>query len=401
MPEPFSLHGEERRGEYPGRDPDTRWMRQALELARDSIGLASPNPHVGCVLVSHGAVVGRGAHHYDRVDHAEAVALREAGEQARGATAYVTLEPCAHTGRTPPCAQALVRAGVARVVVATGDPFALVNGRGLALLREAGIAVTVGVLENEARALNDGFARFVLKGLPFVTLKAGVSLDGRIAPPRARKPAGSVAYLTGAHSLLAVQGLRHAADAVLTGIGTVLADNPLLTDRSGGARRRPLLRAVLDSRLRLPLDSQLVRTAGGDLLVCTAEAPGDPVHAERRRALEAAGVQVRAVGITGADGLDLDAVLRLLAQEYRVLNLLAEGGSQLNRALLGSEPASGAAAIADKLCLFYAPMFLGEAGVPLVAGELPLPLELRRSAISESGSDFLLEAWLRDPWRDG
>ena len=408
MPEPFPFHGEERRsadpGRDPGRDPDARWMRHALELAEASVGLASPNPHVGCVLVRHGIVVGRGAHHYDRKDHAEAVALREAGEQARGATAYVTLEPCAHTGRTPPCAQALIGAGVARVVAATGDPFPLVNGRGLALLREAGIAVTVGVLESQARALNDGFARFVLKGLPLVTLKAGVSLDGRIAPPRSEKAPGSVAYLTGAHSLLAVQKLRHASDAVLTGIGTVLEDNPLLTDRSGGARRRPLLRVVLDSRLRLPVESQLVRTARadpGDLLIFTVDAPGDRAHAERRQVLEAAGVRVRSVGTASAGGLDLRAVLRLLAEEHQVLNLLVEGGSRLNRALLAGDGPDGAGQIADKLCLFYAPMFLGEAGVPLVAGELPLPLEMRRSVISESGSDFRLEAWLRDPWRDG
>jgi diaminohydroxyphosphoribosylaminopyrimidine deaminase/5-amino-6-(5-phosphoribosylamino)uracil reductase len=376
---------------------DARWMRQALQLAEASIGMASPNPRVGCVLVKHGIVVGRGAHQYDRKDHAEIVALNDAGPQARGATAYVTLEPCAHTGRTAPCAEALLKAGVARVVAATGDPNPLVNGQGFAMLREKDVAVTVGVMPDQARALNDGFARWIKHKLPFVTLKAGVSLDGRIAPPRAQKPAGSVAYLTGARSLLAVQKLRHSVDAVLTGIGTVLEDNPLLTDRSGGARRRALLRVVLDSGLQLPVASRLVQTAQNDVLVCTAATTEDRAHRERWNALEAAGIQVRAVGAAPEGGLNLEAVLRLLGEGYGVLNVLTEGGSRLNRALLGSEYG---APIADKLCLFYAPMFLGEAGVPLVAGGLPVPMELRRFTVAESGSDFRMEAYLRDPWRD-
>ena len=400
MPEPY--RGDPRRASDASQNADLRFMRQALELAEASIGLASPNPHVGCVLVKHGVVIGCGAHHYDAKDHAEIVALRDAarqdaGAQARGATAYVTLEPCSHTGRTPPCAEALVRAGVARVVVATGDPNPLVNGRGLAMLREAGVAVTVGVLPEQARALNDGFARWVRGKLPLVTLKAGVSLDGRIAPPRSEKAAGNVAYLTGSRSLLAVQTLRHGSDAVLTGIGTVLEDNPLLTDRTGRARRRPLLRVVLDSRLRLPLESRLVQTAQNDVLVCTAEAPADLEHAQRREALEAAGVQVQAVRAGPQGGIDLHAVLRLLGSQYQALGVLAEGGSRLNRALLESTDGNQ---VADKLCLFYAPMFLGEGGVPLMAGGLPLQVEMRRFAIAESGSDFRMEAYLRDPWRD-
>jgi diaminohydroxyphosphoribosylaminopyrimidine deaminase/5-amino-6-(5-phosphoribosylamino)uracil reductase len=406
------------------RQEDGRWMRHALQLAEASIGLASPNPGVGCVLVRHGVVVGRGAHHYDTKDHAEVSALQDAGPKARGATAYVTLEPCSHTGRTPPCAAALISAGVSRVVAATGDPNPLVNGHGLAMLREAGIATTVGVLTEQARALNDGFARWIRRGLPFVTLKAGVSLDGRIAPSRAEKSPGSVAYLTGARSLLAVQRLRQASDAVLTGIGTVLEDNPLLTDRSGGARRRPLLRVVLDSQLRLPVESRLVQSAADDLLVITCDPDEDssaePASAadngtasatllcapprvdalalhERRRALEAASVTIRAVPRNPTGMLDLHAVLRLLGEDYQILNLLVEGGSQLNRALL--DGASGVP-IADKLCLFYAPIFLGQSGVQLLAGELSLPAEIYRSTLSECGSDFRLDAYLRDPWRD-
>ncbi len=370
-------------------------MRHAVQLAEGSIGLASPNPRVGCVLVRNGVPVGRGAHHYDRRDHAEIVALREAGESARGATAYVTLEPCAHHGRTPPCAEALLRAGVARVVAATGDPNPLVNGQGLALLRENGVDTTVGVLADQARALNDGFARWIRRGLPFVTLKAALSLDGRIAPAHAQKPPGSVAYLTGARSLLAVQRLRHASDAVLTGIGTVLEDNPLLTDRSGGPRRRPLLRVILDSGLRLPPHSRIVQTAREDLLVATRPPEGEAVR--RARVLEQAGVEVLAVPALSAGGLDVRALLRILGERYQVLNLLCEGGSRLNRALLDGGDSE---TLADKLCLFYAPMFLGDAGVPLVAGDLPAQLELRRFSMADSGSDFRFEAYLRDPWRD-
>lgn len=376
---------------------DASWMRMALQLAEASTGLAAPNPRVGCVVVKGGEVLGRGAHYYDRKDHAEVVALREAGAAARGATAYVTLEPCAHTGRTAPCAAALLAAGVARVVVATGDPNPLVNGRGTAMLREQGVAVTMGVMAEEARTLNDGFARWIRTGLPFVLLKAAVSLDGRVAPPQAIKPQGSVAYLTGARSLLAVQKLRHAMDAVLTGIGTVLEDNPLITDRSGGARRRNLLRVVLDSRLRLPLESRLVHSARGDVLVLTGEKPGDEEHRRRRAALEQAGIAVCTVSADAEGRLDVRAGLRLLGQQYGVLNVMAEGGPRLNRTLLERETAP---AIADKLCLFFAPMFLGDEGVPLLAGGLPLQLEYRRFSLAEVGSDFRVDAYLRDPWRE-
>lgn len=387
---------------------DQRWMRLALDLAQQTIGLATPNPRVGCVLVKDGVEIGRGAHLYDDRHHAEVVALRQAASSVSGATAYVTLEPCSHTGRTPPCARALIEAGIGRVVVATGDPNPQVNGRGMQLLLEAGISVTVGVLSAEARSLNDGFARFIRSGMPFVTLKAGLSLDGRIAPAAALRQPGSVAYLTGAHSLLQVQAMRHSADAILTGIGTVLADNPLLTDRSNRQRRKPLLRVVLDSQLRLPLDCRLVQTALAEplhptLLLCTAEPlPGDPpsppYHA-RRRALEAAGIPIATVARTNTGALDLGAILRLLAAQYQILNILAEGGSQLTRSLLTApEDPAGAGPIADKLCLFYAPLFLGDAGVPLLAGPQPISLAMRQTAIAASGSDLRFEAYLRDPW---
>jgi diaminohydroxyphosphoribosylaminopyrimidine deaminase/5-amino-6-(5-phosphoribosylamino)uracil reductase len=389
-----------------GKQQDERWMREALELAAATVGLAAPNPYVGCVLVRDGVVIGRGAHRYDQKLHAEAVALAEAKTGAAaanaiaGSTAYVTLEPCAHQGRTPPCANALVAAGIKRVVVATGDPNPLVNGKGIEILRSAGIAVTQGVLRDQARALNDGFARVMRTGLPFVTLKAALSLDGRIAPPVSIRQLGHVNYLTGARSLLAVHTMRHATDAVLTGIGTALADNPLLTDRSGGQRRRPLLRVVLDSQLRLPLESQLARTAIAEpertpLLLCTPEHTAkDPVVAERRSRLENAGIAIATVARTEAGIIDIESVLRLLAERYQVLHVLTEAGAALNRALL-----AGQSPIADKLTLFYAPLFLGGDGVPLVSGGLPLAVEMHRSSVTESGSDFRLDAYLRDPWK--
>ena len=377
-------------------------MQQALLLAETSIGMASPNPVVGCVLVRGELPVARGAHIYDQLDHAEIVALKEAETKAAGATAYVTLEPCAHTGRTGPCAVALVNAGVRRVVVATGDPNPLVSGRGIAILREAGIEVTVGVLAEQARALNDGFARAIRSGLPFVTLKAGVSLDGRIAPAPTDAPApAATTYLTSPRSLVAVQRMRHASDAVLTGIGTVLHDNPLLTDRSGLPRRRPLLRVVLDSALRLPLDSRLVQSVQDDLLVFTVDAANPRAETLRR-----AGVAVVALphtqscelangsperAVPAQAGLALAQVLAHLGAERGILNLLVEAGSHLNRALLDAE-------LVDKLRLFYAPLFLGERGVPLLAGEASLHPEILRTQLAHSGGDISFEAYLRDPW---
>lgn len=362
---------------------DQQWMRRALELAQKSVGVASPNPAVGCVIVRDGRVVGEGLHSYDARDHAEIVALRAAGIEAEGATAYVTLEPCSHTGRTGPCCEALIAAGVARVVAATGDPNPAVHGRGFARMREAGIVVEEGVLCDEARALNDGFARFIQTRLPFVTLKAGISLDGRIAPAASTRSERAAVMLTGAESQAEVQRMRHAADAVVTGIGTVLADDPLLTDRSGLPRRRRLLRVVLDSHLRLPLDSRLVQTAEDDLLVFCAEA-----DAVRRGALEARGVRVECLP---GERVSLDAVLKRLG-EMEVLSVLLEGGAELNAAALRG--------FVDKLVLFYAPVVLGSEGVPLVAGVERLDVRPVRSLVTTFGSDVRVEMWLRDAWSD-
>jgi len=367
-------------------------MKQALGLARKSIGLASPNPHVGCVLVKDGRAVGEGLHEYDRKDHAEVVALKKAQGEARGATAYVTLEPCSHTGRTGPCADALIQAGVARVVVATPDPNPAVNGEGIERLRNAGIVVDTGVGLAEARELNDGFARHIRTGLPFVTLKAGLSLDGRIAPAPGTVTPGSFAHaapvmLTGDESGADVQRLRHASDAIVTGINTVLTDNPRLTDRSGLPRRRPLLRVVLDSALRLRLDSQLVRTANEDLVVfCTT-----PSH-ERQKSLEALGVRVEVVegAGRGAARASLRQVLERLGQEG-ITSALLEGGSQVNASALGHQ-------LVDKLVLYYAPILLGVAAVPLVSSIEEWKSPLTPAAVRQFGRDFRVESYVRDPW---
>jgi diaminohydroxyphosphoribosylaminopyrimidine deaminase/5-amino-6-(5-phosphoribosylamino)uracil reductase len=367
---------------------DELHMRRALELARATVGLASPNPQVGCVVVRDGVVVGEGAHLYEQFDHAEVVALKQAGELARGATAYVTLEPCSHHGRTGPCAEALIAAGVARVVAATVDPNPLVSGEGIARLRNAGVEVVAGVCEDEARAVNDAFARFIQTGRPLVTLKAAVSADGMVAPAAAQRAARQIHWITGVEARAQVQVLRHAADAVLTGVGTVLADDPLLTDRSGKARRRPLLRVVLDSRLRTPVDSQLVQSAQGDVLVLC----GTGAAAEKMAGLEAAGVEVERVA--EQDGrLDLGAVLDALGRR-KILNLLLECGSELNGAFL-------TAGLVDKAVLFQSERELGAGAVPFAAGFGP-PSLLERSMTgvvrARFGNDACLSAYLRDPW---
>jgi diaminohydroxyphosphoribosylaminopyrimidine deaminase / 5-amino-6-(5-phosphoribosylamino)uracil reductase len=366
---------------------DERWMRLALQLAQEAIGLASPNPTVGCVLVKNGRIIGRGAHVYDRRDHAEIAALKEAGENAaRGSTAYVTLEPCSHTGRTGPCADALIAAGIERVICATKDPNPEVNGQGLAKLEAAGISTAFGLFEREARALNDGFACFIQNHRPFVTLKTAVSLDGRIAPAPGKAPAGAPYMLTGEESLAAVQAMRHRSDALITGINTVLADDPLLTDRTGLPRRRKLLRVILDSSLQLRLDSQVVRTASEDVIVfCTTPVP------ERARVLEAMGLRVeRLDGNGGSRRVDLKKVLGRLGS-MNITSAMIEAGSHINTSALSQ-------GLVDKLHVFYAPVFLGERGTPMLGAVDTLWPELSHTSLKRSGPDISFEGYLRDPW---
>ncbi|MHB1021143.1 MAG: bifunctional diaminohydroxyphosphoribosylaminopyrimidine deaminase/5-amino-6-(5-phosphoribosylamino)uracil reductase RibD [Acidobacteriaceae bacterium] len=369
---------------------DEDWMRLALEQAWRSVGLASPNPAVGCVLVKDAQVIGEGFHIYDNRDHAEIVALKQAGNAAAGATAYVTLEPCSHQGRTGPCADALIRAGVRRVVAATLDPNPLVSGNGIAKLRAAGIETTVDIRQQEARALNDGFAKFIQTRQPFVTLKAAISLDGKIAPPPHTRTSNSPHWLTGNTARAHVQTLRHASDAILTGIGTVMADDPALTDRSGLPRRRPLLRVVLDSQLQLPLDSQLAQTANNDVLVfCTTNAPST-----RRAALEAKGVHVEELPADAETAqVSLQKALARLG-ELQILNVLIEAGSQLNGTALRQQ-------LVDKLVLFYADIELGPDAIPFaegVASPYPLQQSLQHLTHEQFDSDACVSGYLYDPW---
>jgi diaminohydroxyphosphoribosylaminopyrimidine deaminase/5-amino-6-(5-phosphoribosylamino)uracil reductase len=372
--------------EFVSMRSDEGCMWRALESARATVGLASPNPQVGCVVVRDGVVVGEGAHFYDERDHAEIVALRKAGELARGATAYVTLEPCSHHGRTGPCADALIAAGVGRVVAATVDPNRQVRGRGIERLRAAGVEVVVGVCEAEARAVNDAFACWVRTGRPLVTLKAAVSADGMIAP--AVSVRGEIHWVTGVEARAEVQRMRHGVDAVLTGIGTVLADDPLLTDRSGGARRRHLLRVVLDSRLRIPVDSRLLKTVSGDVLVvCDRQAEAEAVGV-----LEAAGAEVVRVAAGGAGRLDLGAVLDLLGRR-KILSVMLECGSALNGAFLKQ-------GLVDQVELFYSERELGPGAVPFAVGVEANELEHSLKGVTRTRfeADVRVSGVLRDVW---
>jgi len=320
----------------------TDYMAEALELARRGIGLASPNPMVGAVVVRDGEVAGRGFHTWAGVKHAEVLALEEAGERARGAALYTTLEPCAHQGRTGPCAEAVVAAGITRVVAALEDPNPRVSGLGFQKLREAGVEVILDQAHaGEALKLNEPFVHFMRTGRPLVFLKAAVTLDGKIAAPEDNQ-----GWITSGEARLHVQQVRHAADAILTGIGTVLGDDCLLTDRTGLQRGRPLLRIVLDSQLRLPLTSRMVESCRDDVLVATTSA----ASAERRKALEARGVQV--VVCDGADGRTSLRKLVEYLGERQILSLMIEAGSKVNWAALES-------GVADKIFFYYAPKILG------------------------------------------
>jgi diaminohydroxyphosphoribosylaminopyrimidine deaminase/5-amino-6-(5-phosphoribosylamino)uracil reductase len=353
-------------------------MEHALELARKGVGLASPNPTVGCVIVKDGAILGEGFHQYDWRDHAEIVALKQAGERARGATLYVTLEPCNHTGRTGPCTEALIAAGISRVVAAMEDPNPKTRGVGFTRLRGAGIEVVTGLLESEAEKLNEAFACWISTRKPFVTLKSALTLDGQLALPQSRGSKKRL-WITSEESRAEVQRMRHASDALLTGIGTILADDPLLADRSELSRRRRLLRVILDTRLRLSPKARIVETADDDLLVFTAISLKSP----KARNLQNAGVELISLK-AGGHKIDLKAVLIELAKR-EILSVLLEAGPRLNGAAL-------AAGIVQKLVLFYAPKIAGHSNVPFLLnanGKFP-PLHFR--SFQQFGPDIAVEA---------
>jgi diaminohydroxyphosphoribosylaminopyrimidine deaminase/5-amino-6-(5-phosphoribosylamino)uracil reductase len=391
-------------------EQDAYWMRRALELARRGIGVCSPNPVVGCVILDRaGQVAGEGWHEYDLRDHAEVVALKAAGSptlsaesaerrghpatqrapsvpnigRLRGGTAYVTLEPCNHTGRTPPCTQALIAAGLKRVVAATIDPNPAVAGHGMDALHAAGLRTSIGVCEREARRLNEGFARWSQHRRPLVLMKVAMSLDGRIAPPAGQHLAREPYWITSEAARAAVQPLRWQADAALVGVDTVLADDPMLTDRSGLRRRRPLLRIVLDSALRMPLDAKMVATAANDVAIFTVSS-----DKERIRELTARGVRVEVLPAE-AGRVPLGKVLDKLGEEG-ILTLLTETGTRLNTALL-------AGGLVDRVHLFVSPQIMGSDAVPAFRG-MADAIRMAEVEVERYGNDLGLCSLLRDPW---
>jgi diaminohydroxyphosphoribosylaminopyrimidine deaminase/5-amino-6-(5-phosphoribosylamino)uracil reductase len=379
---------------------DEQHMRRALDLARAGVGLVSPNPAVGAVVVdASGREVGAGTHTYEGVKHAEVLALDQAGHASRGGTLYLNLEPCSHHGRTGPCADAVIAAGIRRVVCSMQDPNPRVAGQGFAKLRDAGITVQVGLFEAEAKKLNESFAKYIQSGKPLVTLKSAMTLDGKIADaskpgaePGCATPATEGArsgyhWITGEIARTHVQQLRHQSDAILAGVGTVLADDPLLTDRSGRPRRRKLLRVILDSYLRIPLTSRVIQTADNDVLILCSIGEEQPRHA-----LEAKGIRVHQIASTVDGRPDFAAIIKSLG-EVDISSLLIEGGALVNGAALASGEV-------DKVFLYYAPKIFGDGAVPFIAGEslhgkaqCIQKLELHRF-----GEDFAVEGYLRDPY---
>ncbi|MFO7262642.1 MAG: riboflavin biosynthesis protein RibD [Bacillaceae bacterium G1] len=355
---------------------DVRWMNMALELARAALGQTSPNPAVGAVVVRNGEVVGLGAHLRAGEPHAEVHALRMAGEKAAGATLYVTLEPCNHYGKTPPCTEQIIAAGIRKVVIACTDPNPRVHGSGIARLKQAGLEVVVGVCEAEARHLNRYFFKWTTTGRPFVTVKTAATLDGKLAAYT-----GDSRWVTGEEARRRVHRLRRQHDAVMVGINTVLQDDPQLTVRWEEAKGRPPIRVVLDSRLRLPLDCRLVRNQEAPTLVYTT----DPVSPEKEAALRRHGVEVvvvpaashkpaasttpagdgeqplhRSDGSASADPagrrVDVAAVMDDLGRRG-VTSVLVEGGGTLNFSLLAQQ-------LVDEVVAFIAPKLIGGATSP-------------------------------------
>jgi diaminohydroxyphosphoribosylaminopyrimidine deaminase / 5-amino-6-(5-phosphoribosylamino)uracil reductase len=367
---------------------DKYWMQRALELARRGIAVTSPNPAVGCVVLDcAGQVIGEGWHEYDLLDHAEVIALNVAAqhskERLRGGTAYVTLEPCNHTGRTGPCTEALIAAGLKRVVAASVDPNPNVAGHGADRLRAAGIEVTVGVCQTEARRINEGFARWIQHKRPLVLMKVAMTLDGRIAPPAGQHNLRETFWITSEAARRAVQPLRWQADAAMTGVDTVVADDPMLTDRSGLRRRRPLLRVVLDSALRMPLDSKMVNTVHNDVVIFTVTK-----DEARIRQLTDRGVRVEVLPAE-VGRVPLGKVLDLLGKEG-ILTLLTETGTRLNTALL-------AGGLVDRVHLFVSPQIMGSDAVPAFRG-MPNPIRMGQVEVERYENDLGLRSLLKDPW---
>ncbi len=359
------------------------YMRMALALARKGAGRVSPNPMVGAVVVRGGRVAGSGCHRAFGAAHAEVHALRRAGRAARGADLYVTLEPCAHYGKTPPCVDAVIASGIKRVFVGQVDPNPVVRGRGIRRLRAAGIEVAAGILKAECAELNAAFSKYITTGLPLVTLKAAMTLDGRIA---ART--GDSKWISCARSRNLVHRMRAEVDAVMVGIGTVMADNPRLNVRLGRTSARDPLRIVVDSRLRIDPACNLLQPAlaRGTLVITGHRAAGS----RKADLLRSRGAGVLGCALRGAR-VDLASAMRLLGRRG-ISHILLEGGAGLFGEALRRR-------IVDRVMLFYAPRLLGGSdGVPLAAGRGPARIHdsaaLRGMRVRPVGSDFLVEGRL-------
>lgn len=354
---------------------DQRLMQRALDLAAKGVGQVSPGPLVGCVIAdADGGIVGEGFYVYEQLKHAETYALEQAGARAQGATAYVSLEPHAHHGRTPPCTDALIRAGVARVVAPTEDPNPKVSGKGFAHLRAAGVEVSVGLLATESEKLNEKYLHFMRTGRPFVHLKLAVSLDGKIATRT-----GDSRWVAGEQSRARAHELRHECDAIMVGVGTVAIDDPLLTDRSGRTRRRLLTRIVMDERVETSPDSQLARTAreAPVWLFGSAGADGSAI-----RALETRGVEVI---WDESGGRDVLSVLKELGQRL-IQSVLLEGGGSLAGAFIDAQ-------LVDKVTFFVAPLIIGGRAAPgavggLGAAKMADAFRLKDVEVAQRGEDL-------------
>ena len=359
---------------------DEEWMKAVLRLAREGRGRTSPNPMVGAILVKGGERIAQGYHIRAGEPHAEIVALQQAGEKARGATLYLNLEPCTHYGRTPPCAPRVIEAGIRRAVIGMEDPNPSVKGKGIESLRQAGLLVTVGVLEKECQKINEAFSKYMLKKEPFVILKVASTFDGKIATR-----GGDSRWITGEAARRLVHRLRHQADGILVGIGTILRDNPMLTVRvkgEAGEGRHPR-RIVLDSRLRIPENANVIGERPSEVIIATT-GRGSKDKIDR---LKARGVQVLVLD-SDQGRVDLKSCLRKLA-EAGIMTLLVEGGAQVNGSFLDQRAI-------DKFYFFFAPKWIGDPKAPGIFGghgieNLCDAIRLGEVRFRRMGDDFLLE----------
>ena len=362
---------------------DLAFMRRAHALALKAKGRTGPNPMVGAVLVKEGRIIGEGYHASAGADHAEVVALKAASSEAQGTTLYLNLEPCCHYGRTPPCTEAIIRAGIKKVVASTFDPNPLVAGKGVERLKAAGIEVEIGLFAEEAKRLNEAFFTFIAKGRPFVILKVAASLDGKIATN-----AGESRWITGEAARKKVHELRDEVDAVLVGIGTVLKDDPLLNVRLNREGTRDPLKVIVDSYARLPLEANVLKNPKKALVAVSSKAPKEQVEALRRR-----GADVLLVEGT-SHKVSLGRLMEELGKRG-IVSVMIEGGSEINASAFQE-------GIVDKLILFYAPLLIGGKEAPSIVGGsgieyLPQAIRLKDVRIERLGDDLLIEAYIQEP----